>query len=150
MVVSLSNIPKDSQVFRFITSGKRGRCSLCPKLVEKLEAHHVCYSPEITLKLCHNCHHKVHFWPQRLEESEKLKLLSLRFSPLQAQKMINENVLGPAALAKLIAPSRSVFIHAAQRAEQKRLKSSHSQKIIKLNKGVDIPFVKRVQREKEP
>lgn len=138
MVVSLDNIPKESQVYRFITSGKRGRCALCSKLVEKLEAHHVCYSPEKTIKLCHNCHHKVHFWPQRLSDAEKLKLLSLRFSPAQAQKTIKENLLGPAALAKLIAPSRNAFVRAEQlkgrRVLNKRTKSSHSREIIKVNK----------------
>lgn len=138
MPVSLSNIPKNSQVYRFITSGKRGRCSLCSHTVEKLEAHHVCYSPEKTLNLCHNCHHKVHFWPQRLNDSEKLKLLSKRFSPNQAQGIINRNLLGYAALAKLIAPSRNAFIHASQKLEQRNSKKTtkrvHSPKIIKVNK----------------
>lgn len=142
MVVSLDNIPKDSQVFRFITAGKRGRCKLCYTLVEKLEAHHICYSPEITIKLCHNCHHKVHFWPNRLSDEEKLKLLSLKFSPLQAQEFIKKKMLGPAALARLIAPSRKAFIHAAQRIERvktlKALKSSHSREVQKVNKGVSV------------
>ena len=126
MVVSLDNIPKDSQVFRFITSGKRGRCALCFNLVEKLEAHHISYSPQITIKLCHNCHHKVHFWPQRLNDEEKLKLLSKKFSPLQAQEIIKKKMLGPAALSKLIAPSKSAFI------------SSHSRRVQKVNKEVSV------------
>jgi len=138
MVVSLDNIPKGSLVYHFITSGKRGRCALCFKMVGKLEAHHVCYSPEKTIKLCHSCHHKVHFWPQRLSDEEKLKLLSIRFSPVQAIEMINKKMLGPAALAKLIAPSRNVFVRAeqfkAQHVPGKRTKSSHSQKVIKVNK----------------
>lgn len=138
MPVSLSNIPKNSQVYRFITSGKRGRCSLCSKMVEKLEAHHVCYSPEKTINLCHDCHHKVHFWPQRLNGSEKLKLLSKRFSPLQAQEIINKKLLNPHAIFKHIAPSRNAFIHASQRAEQRNFKRTtkavHSPKIIKFNK----------------
>lgn len=135
MVVSLDNIPKGSQVLRFITSGKRGRCALCSKLVEKLEAHHICYSPEITIKLCHNCHHKVHFWPQRLSDNEKTILLLKRFPPGQTQKIIKENVLGIAALAKLIAPSRKAFIHAAQ--------SSHSREIIKVNKAKRLNSIKK-------
>jgi len=115
MVVSLSNIPKDSQVYRFITSGKRGRCSLCSKMVEKLEAHHICYSPEITIKLCHNCHHKVHFWPQRLSDGEKTILLVKRFGSAAAQKIKEINALGPSALSKVVAPSRSVFIRGHQK-----------------------------------
>ena len=126
MVASLDNIPKESLIYHFITSGKRGRCSLCSKMVEKLEAHHVLYSPEKTIKLCHNCHHKVHFWPQRLNEFEILKLLSARFDPFTANKLIEEKALGPAALKNLIAPSRNVFVRAAQ--------SSHSREMIKVNK----------------
>ena len=146
MVVSLANIPKNSQVFRFITAGKRGRCNLCYTLVEKLEAHHVCYSPEITIKICHNCHHKVHFWPNRLSEEEKLKLLTLRFSLTEAQKFLKESLLGPAALAKLIAPSRNAFIHAVQRIEARKLshskkqneKSPHSSRVLNVNKSVNL------------
>ena len=130
MVVSLDNIPKDSQVFRFITSGKRGRCSFCSKMVEKLEAHHVCYSPQITIKLCHNCHHKVHFWPQRLNDFEKLKLLSKRFDVITANSLINGKITSPVALTQLIAPSRKAFVRAAQ--------SSHSSEVQKVNKEVAL------------
>ena len=77
MVASLQGVKKGSLVHRFITSGKKGYCELCHSLVEKLEAHHIQYSPEITIKLCHLCHHKVHFWPNRLSDDEKLKLLEL-------------------------------------------------------------------------
>lgn len=144
MVVSLSNIPKDSQVYRFITSGKRGRCSLCSRMVEKLEAHHVCYSPQITIKLCHNCHHKVHFWPQRLSEPEKLKLLSARFNVFYAHNLLSKKILTPISLAKLIAPSRNAFIHAHQRIT----KSSHLKKIIKFNKEVDLRLIKHARLRK--
>ncbi|MBA7708813.1 hypothetical protein ES703_117717 [subsurface metagenome] len=155
MVVSLDNIPKGSQVLRFITSGQRGRCKICSKLVEKLEAHHLCYSPEITIKLCHNCHHKVHFWPQRLSDGEKTILLLTRFSPAQTQEIIIKKMIGMAALSKLIAPSRNAFIHASQRIQKKKLgtnkinknryqqKSSHSRGIIKINKGKALNLIKK-------
>ncbi len=121
MVASLQEVPKGSLVHRFITSGKPGKCELCPSFVEKLEAHHICYSPQITIKLCHACHHKVHFWPNRLSDSEKLKLLEKKFSKKQALEMINKKILGPAALARLIAPSRNAFIHAEQNKEARVL-----------------------------
>ena len=131
MVVSLSNIPKGSLVLHFITSGKPGRCKLCFKFVEKLEAHHISYDPQITIKICHDCHHKVHFWPTRLNAHEKHLLLSKKFSPETATKLINENVLGIAALSKLIAPSRSAFIHAHQKLEIKRIEKPHEIKPVK-------------------
>ena len=110
MTASLQGIPKNSLVHRFITSGKPGKCELCPALVEKLEAHHISYSPEITIKLCHNCHHRVHFWPQRLGDKEKLILLRKRFSDDVAVKLVNEKTLGASAFSRLVAPSRSVFL----------------------------------------
>jgi len=148
MAAEIKGTPKGSLVHRFITSGKPGKCELCGSFAEKLEAHHVSYLPEITIKICHICHHKVHFWPNRLNDSEKLKLLQLRFSPDHAQKIVSENILGIQALARLIAPSRNAFIHAEQLKEQRNLKISHSQKITKLNKEVDLSFIKRVSRKK--
>lgn len=144
MAASLQGVPKGSLVHRFITSGKPGKCELCPSFVEKLEAHHISYSPEITIKLCHNCHHKVHFWPNRLSDNEKLILLKKRFSEKQALEIVNNDVLGIAALAKLIAPSRSAFIHAHQKLEENR----HSPKVRNFNKQVDLSFIKRVNRKK--
>lgn len=138
MAASLQGIEKGSLVHRFITSGKKGKCELCPSIVEKLEAHHLCYSPEKTIKLCHNCHHKVHFWPNRLTEFEKLKLLTKRFDVITANSLIKKNITSPVSLAKLIAPSRNAFIHAAQRIEQKRAKSSHSPEVQKVNKEVTL------------
>ena len=116
MAVSIANIPKDSQVYKFITSGKRGRCSFCSKMVEKLEAHHVSYSPEKTIKLCHACHHKVHYWPGRLNDFEKLKLLEKRFTAEKSIKIINEKPLSIERLRQLVAPSRNAFILHKQRA----------------------------------
>jgi len=148
MVVSLSNIPKESLVYHFITSGKPGKCQLPShkglRLVDKLEAHHISYDPEITIKLCHNCHHKVHFWPQRLTDLDKLKILSKKFPPLQAQKIISEKILGPAALAKIVAPSRKSFIL----RERQNLEKAPVQVKRKVNKGVDLSFLKRIKASK--
>jgi len=109
MVVSISDIPKNTNVYRFITSGKPGKCKLCNGFVEKLEAHHLCYSPEIIIKICHNCHHRVHFWPQRLSDQEKYKLLSIRYDHKTAGKLTQKGFLGMDALSAAIAPSRKVF-----------------------------------------
>jgi len=102
MSIPINDIPDGSLVKHFITSGKPGRCKLCGKYVQKLEFHHTCYSPESGLKLCHDCHHKTHFWPERLELSEKIILLETRFSPIQSQEIINQK-LGSAAMSKLFA-----------------------------------------------
>ena len=110
MVASLAGIPKNSNVYRFITSGKPGFCELCGKQVSKLEAHHVTYVPQSTISICHDCHHKVHFWPQRLNEKEKEKLLLKRFSKETTKRILKENFLGPLALAQLVAPSRKQHI----------------------------------------
>ena len=115
MVNTLDGIEKGSIVHRFITSGKPGKCELCNIFVEKLEAHHLCYSPEITIKLCHFCHHKVHFWPQRLTDQEKFLLLKKRFDAQKALEFINKKILGLDAFVKLVAPSRNAFIHASNR-----------------------------------
>jgi len=128
MVASLDGVIPGSLVHRFITSGKPGYCELCPAFVEKLEAHHICYSPEITIKLCHSCHHKVHFWPNRLSEFERWKLLKKKYSEKIAQKFSKDKMLGISALAKLIAPSRSAFVHASQQLEIKRIKKSSEKK----------------------
>lgn len=110
MAVSLANIPKESLVYKFITSGKRGRCSFCSKMVEKLEAHHVCYDPEKTIKLCHHCHHRVHYWPQRLSEAEITKLLVKRFPFQQVLAIIKEKRSVSTDFSHLFAPSRAGFV----------------------------------------
>lgn len=117
MVVSLANIPKGSLVYHFITSGHRGRCNFCSKMVDKLEAHHVTYDPEKTINLCHHCHHKVHYWPNRLSESEKTKLLLKRFSPGKTQEIMNDKSFSFNTFRQLVAPSRSEF--------RKKLEISH-------------------------
>lgn len=156
MAVSLQGVKKGSLVHRFITSGKPGNCELCNSYVKKLEAHHISYSPETTIKLCHMCHHKAHFWPNRLSEFERFKLLSKKYKPKDAVKISRDGFLGIQALAKLIAPSRNAFIHAEQLKEQKEIqrniakyeKVNHSEKIVKVNKEVDLDFIKRVGRKK--
>ena len=107
-----------SIVQRFITSGKPGFCELCKKRVEKLEAHHIKYAPEVTIKLCHDCHHKCHFWPLRLSQFEKYKLLSKLFTRSSAENMSRFEFEDPADLAKIIAPSRKEFIHKVQRLHE--------------------------------
>ena len=150
MAVSLQGVKKGSLVHRFITSGKPGNCELCNSYVEKLEAHHISYSPEITIKLCHICHHKAHFWPNRLTQPQKFLLLSKKFKQKEALEISQDGFLGIQALAKLIAPSRNAFIHAEQLKEQASLqktpKINHSEKIIKVNKEVDLSFIKRVRK----
>ena len=111
MTVSLDGIPKESNVYRFITSGKPGKCELCSAFVSKLEAHHLCYNPEITIRVCHNCHHKIHFWPQRLDEKQKSKLLIKRFGVAAAQKLEKINALGISAFSAAVAPSRHAFLY---------------------------------------
>ena len=130
MVASLQGVKVGSLVHRFITSGKPGRCELCGASVEKLEAHHISYKPEITIDLCHNCHHKAHFWPNRLSHDERLKLLLRKFPCNIAHKLADQNNLGIAPLAKLIAPSRNRFIHKQQMMEENRLKIEHEKEVI--------------------
>ena len=126
MAASLQGVKKGSLVHRFITAGKPGKCELCPSVVEKLEAHHLCYSPEKTIKLCHNCHHKVHFWPNRLSDLDKSKLLSRRYGLKHSQELMRQKPLSIPILAKMIAPSRSLFVRAQQQFEVKRIKPKHT------------------------
>ena len=122
MVVTFAGSRPGSNVQKFITSGKPGGCFLCEKWVDKLEAHHLSYSPEITAKLCHLCHHTVHFWPNRLSDDSKLKLLRLRFPESKAWSELVSTKEKPQELAKIIAPSRSKFVRAQQISEIKRIK----------------------------
>ena len=126
MVAHLNGVKENSLVHRFITSGKPGRCELCDVFVQKLEAHHVQYSPESTINLCHNCHHKSHFWPNRLTRPQILKMLKLVFSPKEAERVLATVNFTPQNIAKLIAPSRNSFIRAAQKLEEVRLKVNHN------------------------
>ena len=152
MVVSLSNIPQGSLVHKFIVAGKPGRCKLCSSLVDKLEAHHISYSPEITIKLCHDCHHKVHFWPQRLNENQIYLLLEKKYSPLAAAKIINEKILTPVSLSKLVAPSRKMFLMKENKTTKPgfdfEAKKPHSIEKSKLYKEADLGFIKRIKASK--
>lgn len=115
---------------------------------QRLEAHHVSYQPEITIDLCHVCHHKVHFWPNRLTEKQKEVLLKLKFPTPTAAKLMKQKLIGVAALARLIAPSRREYIHKAQKIEQRRLKKLPEKKLIledrKVYKDVDLSMIKRL------
>lgn len=144
MVVSLDNIPKESQVYRFITSGKPGRCEMPShkglRLVDKLEIHHLSYDPEITIKLCHFCHHKIHFWPQRLEEADKLKLLIKRFNSKSAVEIVKNKLINSKTISRLLAPSRKVFL------DKEQMQGGYVRKKAKrkVNKAVNLDFVKRI------
>lgn len=135
MAVSLSNIPRKTNVYRFITSGKPGNCSFCREFKEKLEAHHTCYAPEKTIKLCHPCHHRVHFWPNRLSTEEKLQLLKTRFHHQTGLKLLKIHKNNIEEISKLIAPSRSRFVRKAQKLEIKRVKKLKRGEHNKLFKG---------------
>ena len=103
-----------SLVYRFITAGNPGICVLCKQHVQKLEAHHLSYEPEVIIKICHACHHKVHFWPTRLTEFELFTLLEKLTDSSTAVKLSKLKLLNNSSLAKLIAPSRNAFIHSQQ------------------------------------
>jgi len=57
---------------------KTGNCELCGRFTDALEFHHESYRPERGLYLCHNCHHKAHWYPWKLKEHQKKKLLLIR------------------------------------------------------------------------
>lgn len=122
MTKNFAGSKNNSNITKFITAGKPGGCRLCGRWVDKLECHHIKYSPEITLNLCHLCHHTVHFWPNRLTDDQKLLLLRLLYSEGKAWWLLDKTRNSPQDLARLIAPSRSKFIRSQQIAEIKRLK----------------------------
>lgn len=144
MAASLQSVPKGSLVHRFITAGKPGNCELCGLLVKKLEAHHISYSPEITIKVCHACHHKIHFWPQRLNDEEKIKILTKRYCARDAQEIIKGKKIGADAFAKLAAPSRKSFILRERQNLENAEAQAQKQVKRKVNKGADLSFLKRI------
>jgi hypothetical protein len=125
MVQQISGTPNGSLVHRFISSGKPGPCELCGSSVAKLEAHHLCYSPEITINLCHLCHHTTHFFPNRLSKLKLHKLLLKKIGSMGADKIIQGPKLSISELAFLIAPSRSEHIRTAQKLEEIQLSREH-------------------------
>jgi len=102
-------IPNNSFIHKLITSGRPGMCALCGTSVKKLEAHHIKYSPEVTIDVCHNCHHTCHFWPLRLSESQRYRLFRRITSESSAAELSKKQFLNPSELSKLIAPSRRAF-----------------------------------------
>lgn len=86
--------------------GKPGKCALCNKFFDHLERHHIRYKPEITLDICHDCHFKTHFYPERLTDTQKRILLN----KIMDYKLIDEflRVYGNnrVKLAITFAPSR--------------------------------------------
>lgn len=138
---NLSGIPKNSNIHRFITAGNPGGCFLCERWFKKVEAHHLKYLPEITCNLCHLCHHTVHFWPNRLTDNQKLKLLRLLFDEPIAWQKLSELRTDVRALARIIAPSRNRFVRAQQAAEIKRIKKPKTKPL-----KTKIPKKKHVNR----
>jgi len=57
---------------------KTGNCELCGRFTDALEFHHESYRPERGLYLCHNCHHKVHWYSYLLTPIQKKRLLTIR------------------------------------------------------------------------
>ena len=97
---------------------KPGNCELCGVHTHHLERHHVCYDPEITIDLCHQCHFTAHYFPNRLPRESKLKLLNKRYAMPHSLSLLEMYSNRPIALAKLFAPSRREAIHKAQQKEE--------------------------------
>jgi len=114
MQAEIKGTPKGSLVHRFITCGKPGTCTFCGKWVSKLEAHHVSYRPEITIKLCHEDHHKTHFWPLRLTTKEKFLLFKLIKPEKEARRLSEKVKFTVEGLSRMIAPSRSRYVQKQQ------------------------------------
>ena len=152
MSAEIQGAPKGSLVHRFVTSGKPGLCEFCNTPVGKLEAHHIKYSPEVTIKLCHLCHHRVHFWPNRLSEKERYKL----FRKINSEKLAVELSKAPdikiEALAKLVAPSRKEAVRIAQALEAKRINEQIADSLEKFevkNKELKLQRIKALLGSKK-
>ena len=51
-----------------------GICPICNTFKKPLEYHHCCYNPERGIRICHNCHFKIHFRPNLIAENVKIML----------------------------------------------------------------------------
>lgn len=132
------NVKPNSLVHRFISSGKKGHCSLCKRFCNKLEAHHIKYSPEIVISLCHECHHKVHFWPLRLSSNDKFLLFSKVVDQKKALELSKKKDYSIKELASLIAPSRNAFVRSQQSLNRKIDVRKHTLKKRMLFKSLKI------------
>jgi excinuclease UvrABC ATPase subunit len=94
---------------------KPGRCELCGKNVEHLERHHIKYSPEITIDLCHDCHFTCHYFPERLQEEYKIKLLMNIMTIEKAREFLSHYSRSRVKLAVTFAPSRRESIINSQK-----------------------------------
>jgi len=150
MAVSLQGAKIGSLVHRFVTSGKPGYCELCHSLVDKLEAHHIKYEPEATIKLCHHCHHRVHFWPKRVNEQEKFKILEKVHPKAKALELSKFKFADISDLAKIIAPSRNIFIHAAQKLDNESIEINESPSLPKTQVQQAILQIKRFTNKSNP
>ena len=95
--------------------GKAGRCELCGKDVSHLERHHIRYSPEICKDLCHDCHFKTHYFPERLPLQHKRLLLHKIMDHGRTEEFLKENSKDRVRLAITFAPSRRDSVLQAQR-----------------------------------
>lgn len=137
-MAEIQGLAKGTLIHRFITSGKKGKCSFCNKEVEKLEGHHITYSPERTISLCHDCHHRVHFWPNRISEHEFRLMLEIRFSKKTARDIISKKQLSYVAMAQLTAPSRQEHIQKHILELNKLFKPKRTRKIEEISKKIKV------------
>jgi len=96
---------------------KSGHCELCGRWTDILERHHEQYRPERTIYICHNCHHKCHFFPWQLSTQAKEKLLTRRHG--------FKKTITPDMIAEYTAPGRrnalmEVKAKAKQKAKQRK------------------------------
>lgn len=98
-------------------SWKPGRCELTGRSTDHLERHHIRYNPEITIDLDHESHFTVHYFPDRLLEEQKLKLLHKIMSDEKAREFLSKYSKDRVRLALAFAPSRrdSVLLYQKQK-----------------------------------
>ena len=101
-----------------------GFCELCTHHTVHLERHHIKYVPEITIDLCHQCHFTAHYFPNRLTDEQKLKLLDKKYAHTHSLSVLQIYGKNPVMLAKHFAPSRRAEIHKAQKEELERVQST--------------------------
>ena len=58
---------------------RNGSCFLCSARETHLERHHESYYPERVCFICHKCHYKITFTFWKLTNTEKEKLLTVRY-----------------------------------------------------------------------
>jgi len=74
--------------FALFRKKRPGACWLCGKSTDYLEGHHLRYKPPIVRNLCHDCHHKIHFFPQRISLAQRRRIVINAMSPTEKQVLI--------------------------------------------------------------